>query len=736
MILRRDSPDTGMGSTTHSSFGDCDQSSLSPDKIIAFTRSPRRPPEFKPRSHSPTRLPGGLRVSVLQKPTPRLRPRIEESLAGLAELKMLREKQLQRIQDAKLTTNDHGQQLDVLHVKDKELSLLWHSPGNLSSISEEEVPVNRNNIKPETENKGIYLNGTEDGSSLSRNSYASNNSLDSLDSDVSSDEQKAEKSLSDDGVGRKLSSFKGYQSVNLQMTYPDPRYLGQRRASTQCIPQSNLTGHVLSDKKVYQRQRRASFQCEAVLTKSRNEDTSSKIISDMKLNYNSPGPLHAVMRQYGSSSNLSHKSTPSLSSTSLNIGKLEAKNPMDVLRDWELEKTKDAENTKTAASSQQVSTQNKAQIVSNSVCQEKMMPRSDKGIKSNMVDEAEKENNNENKVCSSSESEDRIKANAVDNGAEEKQRPKVTKYLNTDKDKEKANVINRRTNISTELSVSTSNFDHIREQSFTSDYYGSIETIHSVQSLPVSRVPSSNYKQSTSSAGSTFKDQFVSSNRRHSLPCNSSKNFLSTPSRTRSQVHNLPNGVTAPDFARKPNSTRALKVPNSSLDTNLRASSGNLSCGDDDVFDNTKTTTTFDVQRQQTTAVSADVSGEETINVLKESISRKCKPNFHQTTEQVWNLSAPPPHCSNKRVPDNSGLQNTQTYVTKATADEGYVASVSSRENSYEDLIGGEIIRETGKLTDVNGKTNSDIVEIPGKNDKDSKDTKKVVTKTFLETTL
>ncbi|OWF48882.1 uncharacterized protein LOC110452529 [Mizuhopecten yessoensis] len=718
-----------MGSNTRGSFGDGDQTDMSPDKIIEFTRSPRKPPEFKPRSHSPTRLPGGLRVSVIQKPTPRLRPRLEESLAGLAELKVLKEKQHKRILDAKLATTDHGQPLDILHLRDKGLTAQWHSRASLSSISEEDAPVQQSSAEHGAGNDEIYSNGIEDGSSPSRYSYASNNSLDSVDSDVSVDEQRKDTSLSDDGVRRKLSSFRGYQSVDLQMTFPDPRYLDQRRASVQCIPQSTPIDSTSSENKAHQRERRASFQCEAVLTKSANKETHSKIISDMKLNYNFPGPLQAVMRQYGSSSNLlTNKSSPRLSSTSLNTNKADAKNHMDVLRAWQLEKSKGAAMNKPASSSKQMPSPTKMHGVSNGVGQGTRIRKNKKSIISKVVDEVQKENTNEDTLCSSSLSDECIRENKENSCMEDKQLP--PRVLNLNRNQEEKTGVTKRSNIrvSKALSGSTTNIDHIREQSFTSDYYGSVETVHSVQSLPVSRV-SPQFKQSTGSEGSPFRDQHVFSTRRHSLPCNRTTQLFSSPSRTRSRVTNPRRDVKARDLQNKPESSCEHKMSNSS---------GNLSCGEDEVFANIKTTTSFNVQRQQTALSGADTSCDCSNLVLKESMSSEQKLPDQKIIEHEKGqiLSPSPEHCLNKRVPDNRNLQNTHARVTKSIPDEGYVEAVSSREGSYEDLTGRQL-QGTEKLTDSNEKTNS-VGQRVSKTETKNNDKRKtnIVKKTLLETSL
>jgi hypothetical protein len=94
---------------------------------------------------------------------------------------------------------------------------------------------------------------------------------------------------------------------NFEQNYGRQKDLPMRRVSVQVETLSNRTAPPV-DRTIRPKLRRASFQCEAVLTKtSEREEPVSKVISDIKLQYNFPSPLHAITRQYGSSSDVRTK---------------------------------------------------------------------------------------------------------------------------------------------------------------------------------------------------------------------------------------------------------------------------------------------------------------------------------------------------------------------------------------------------------------------------------------------
>lgn len=70
------------------------------DVFLNIKRPKRDPPVIKPRSRSLNDLPGCIRVPVLKRPEPRLKPRLEATEAGLQELKVLRAKHEKLFRDA------------------------------------------------------------------------------------------------------------------------------------------------------------------------------------------------------------------------------------------------------------------------------------------------------------------------------------------------------------------------------------------------------------------------------------------------------------------------------------------------------------------------------------------------------------------------------------------------------------------------------------------------------------
>lgn len=71
------------------------------ESIVKYTRQPKKPPQYVPRSRSLGDLPGGLRVPIIKKPESRMQQKHEANIAGLEELKMLRQKHGQMVDDVR-----------------------------------------------------------------------------------------------------------------------------------------------------------------------------------------------------------------------------------------------------------------------------------------------------------------------------------------------------------------------------------------------------------------------------------------------------------------------------------------------------------------------------------------------------------------------------------------------------------------------------------------------------------
>ena len=80
-----------------------DEAETDTESIINYTRQPKKPPPYVPRSRSLGDLPGGIRVPIIKKQDSRLHQKHEANMAGLEELKMLRQKHGQMVDDMRTT---------------------------------------------------------------------------------------------------------------------------------------------------------------------------------------------------------------------------------------------------------------------------------------------------------------------------------------------------------------------------------------------------------------------------------------------------------------------------------------------------------------------------------------------------------------------------------------------------------------------------------------------------------
>lgn len=170
---------------------------------------------------------------------------------------------------------------------------------------------------------GSFCSGKSDTSKSNSTSLESlNMSLKECDEVLEPDTRTKEQIIED--FRQKFEATCGMQSSLI---------LSRRRASIQVASLSSAPPPV--DPSIRPKLRRASFQCEEVITKKfdRNESIS-KVISDFKLQYNFPSPLHAITRQYGSSSDITMKEKVEPSPRSV------SKDLKSILSDWEIEKNK------------------------------------------------------------------------------------------------------------------------------------------------------------------------------------------------------------------------------------------------------------------------------------------------------------------------------------------------------------------------------------------------------------
>lgn len=234
----------------------------------------------------------------------------------------------------------------------------------------------------------------------------------------------------------------------------------------------------MSNEDIRPKLRRASMQCESVITKADSAKDMAKIISDFKLNYDFPCPLHAVMRQYGSSSNL----------------RANVKSKIDVATP---EKPKETKNARELVDEWQAVSKGTSQKLKLDISNQKM-----------------------------------------ERGIQTTQNSGAFTYLDENKE-------------------SCVDFRNVREQSFTSDYFGSFETVNSVMSLPTSAV-----HKRQQSVPNCHTDRLTEvQNRRHSLPV--SKNITAP----RESLHASRNRRASTNSAFK--TGRNLKLENTENDDKL-----------------------------------------------------------------------------------------------------------------------------------------------------------------------
>ncbi|XP_063399356.1 uncharacterized protein LOC134683980 [Mytilus trossulus] len=275
-----------------------DETDKDAESIIKYTRQPKKPPEYVPRSRSLDDLPGGLRVPILKKPDSRFQQKYEANVAGLEELKMLRQKHGKMVEDITAT------------LVPQEKNPIRSSPVRLSSSSlaiiKEESQANS---EFHVENKNDESQHSKVRFSICSDDSLKDTSMCSSESNVSGSMESLNRSSRE--IDDQIETRTHEQILaNFRRNFPtaqSPQIQPRRRASIQVDTLTNSMPPPV-DRSIRPKLRRASFQCEAVITKQfERGDSVSKLISDFKLQYNFPSPVHAVTRQYGSSSDIKMK---------------------------------------------------------------------------------------------------------------------------------------------------------------------------------------------------------------------------------------------------------------------------------------------------------------------------------------------------------------------------------------------------------------------------------------------
>ncbi|KAK3090937.1 hypothetical protein FSP39_015887 [Pinctada imbricata] len=251
-----------------------------PESVIQFTRTPKKPPQYKPRSRKLEDLPGGIRVPIIQRENSRVKPRLDAGREGLQELKSLREAQQQLVTDATKTYQREHEQVRTNRFHKS------FSTSILSCITEE------NNNSKQSEDACPTSSSQADDIDLNT-SYGSRN----FESRHGALDRGSVLSFHASSVrGRRASIqvdsdyFKQCANVSSSLSNSQPE---SKQQNLQMNPRL--------------RSRRPSFQVDSIITDRSHTISTAQLISEMKLQYNLPGPLRAVMRQYGSSSTLNAK---------------------------------------------------------------------------------------------------------------------------------------------------------------------------------------------------------------------------------------------------------------------------------------------------------------------------------------------------------------------------------------------------------------------------------------------
>ncbi|XP_014777843.1 uncharacterized protein LOC106874578 [Octopus bimaculoides] len=243
------------------------------------------------RSRSLNDLPGGLKVPLLKRPE-RLKPRIQAVLAGLDELRLLKDQHKSLVDEAKYgdisnTINSDSMQ-DLFTQQAKE----WLSNcrtrlsvTNLEKICEESV-------KDENSRSNVERNP----------SWKNNNNQTNY-------RRQTKRPVS-------VSGYPGLEHYGRSDAF---RYdLGC--VSNRLVEWTNPLENIHSELETFSTMRRASFQCHAVLTKRKGE------MSPLTASREYPSPMHAVLRQYHSKIDEDDKILNAGSDSQRNVSSTKTKN--------------------------------------------------------------------------------------------------------------------------------------------------------------------------------------------------------------------------------------------------------------------------------------------------------------------------------------------------------------------------------------------------------------------------
>ncbi|GAB1599769.1 hypothetical protein Ahia01_000254300 [Argonauta hians] len=246
------------------------------------------------RSRSLNDLPGGLKVPLLKRPE-RLKPRIQAVLAGLDELRLLKDQHKTLVDEAKygdISNTDYSTSMQDLFTQQ---AYEWLSNcrsrlsvSNLEKISEETVKEESSRPRVGVRPAWEIMNNNHNQVGYKRQT-------------------------------RRPVSFSGY---------PGPDHIGRSASfrydlgheSNRLVEWTNPLEKTQNQSETFSTMRRASFQCHAVLTRQKGE------MSALSASREYPSPMHAVLRQYHPKIDVDDKKLMKVSKDNTDVSSTKTKN--------------------------------------------------------------------------------------------------------------------------------------------------------------------------------------------------------------------------------------------------------------------------------------------------------------------------------------------------------------------------------------------------------------------------
>ena len=146
------------------------------------------------------------------------------------------------------------------------------------------------------------FNSTQD----SWNKWLSTGQIPADDINSEDDQDNATDEISDIPIRSLPSRAKGRRaSIQVDSDYYRQCAAAATETKVTAPPPSSPEPAVVTNPRL--RSRRPSFQVDSIITDRTHSVTTAQFLSEMKLQYSNPGPMRAIMRQYGSSTRLNSK---------------------------------------------------------------------------------------------------------------------------------------------------------------------------------------------------------------------------------------------------------------------------------------------------------------------------------------------------------------------------------------------------------------------------------------------